>query len=269
MTSFSLPLSQALPLHVQSLGEQGSPVLLLHGLFGAGDNLGALGRALSTRHRVLLVDLRNHGRSPHADDCSLAAMAADVAALQRRLDIGPSAVVGHSLGGKVAMQLALAAPAQVTRLVVADIAPVDYPVHHQLVFAALRSVDLTRVVKRSDADLQLAQQLADVALRAFLLKNLLRDEQGGYRWRLNLDALERNYSQFTVAPQGTPWPGPTLFIRGGNSDYIRPEHETAMRARFPTFELATIPGAGHWLHGERPAEFNRLVAAFLDGGADR
>ncbi len=260
--SISLPLAQALPLHVQSLGEQGSWVLLLHGLFGGGDNLGSLGRALSTRHRVLLVDLRNHGRSPHADDCSLTAMAADIAALLRRFDITSCAVVGHSLGGKVAMQLALAAPAQVTRLVVADIAPVDYPAHHQPVFAALRGVDLARVERRSDAELQLARQLDDAGLRAFLLKNLVREESG-FRWRINLDALERNYGQFTVAPQGAPWPGPTLFIRGGDSDYIRAEHESAMRARFPAFELATIPGAGHWLHGERPAEFNRLVGDFL------
>ncbi len=261
----SLPLGQAVPLHAQRLGEHGDWVLLLHGLFGDGDNLGALGRALSSRHRVLLVDLRNHGRSPHADDCSLPALAADVAALQRRFDTGPCAVVGHSLGGKVAMQLALAG-AGVTRLVVADIAPVDYPVHHQPVFEAMHGVDLAQVTKRSDADRQLARQLDDAGLRGFLLKSLARGDDGRFRWRFNIDALQRNYGQFTVAPHGAPWSGPALFIRGGSSNYIRPEYQTAMRALFPAFELATIDGAGHWLHGERPAEFNRLVEAFLDAG---
>lgn len=261
--SSSLPLAQALPLHAQPLGEQGSWVLLIHGLFGAGDNLGSLGRVLAQRHRVLLVDLRNHGRSPHGDDCSLAAMAADIAALQQRFDTGPCAVVGHSLGGKVAMQLALTEGSRVTRLVVADIAPIAYPAHHQPVFDALRSVDLTQVSARRDAEQQLAHELEDAALRAFLLKNLVRDDDGRFRWRLNLDALERNYEQFTVAPHGEPWPGPTLFVRGGSSNYIRAEHEASMRALFPAFELRTIDGAGHWLHGERPAEFNQLVGDFL------
>ena len=258
-----LNLERALPLHAQQLGDSGSWVLLIHGLFGAGDNLGSLGRALAAQHRVLLVDLRNHGRSPRADDCSLPAMAADIAALQQRFDTGPCAVVGHSLGGKVAMQLALADAARVTRLVVADIAPVDYPAHHQPVYDALHSVDLGRVQKRGDAEAQLALQLHDAGLCGFLMKSLARGDDGGFHWRINIDALQRNYDQFTVAPRGTPWPGPALFIRGGNSNYIRAEHEATMRALFPAFELATIDGAGHWLHGERPAEFNRLVADFL------
>lgn len=262
-SSYSLPLQQALPLHAQQLGERGSWVVLLHGLFGAGDNLGSLGRALSEHHRVLLVDLRNHGRSPHADDCSLLAMAADVAALQQRFDTGSCAVVGHSLGGKVAMQLALSDATRVNRLIVADIAPIDYPAHHQPVFEALRSVDMSRVAKRADAEQQLSLRLDDAGLRAFLMKNLVRDEDGRFRWRMNIDALQRNYGQFTVAPKGVSWPGPVLFLRGGASNYIRAEHEATMRALFPAFELRTIDGAGHWLHGERPAEFNRIVADFL------
>ncbi len=255
----------SLPLHAQQLGDRGSWVLLIHGLFGAGDNLGSLGRALAGSHRVLLVDLRNHGRSPQAEECSLPAMAADVAALQQRFDTGPCAVVGHSLGGKVAMQLALADGSRVSRLVVADIAPVAYPAHHQPVFDALHSVDLSRVEKRGDAGQQLAERLNDAGLCGFLMKSLARGDDGRFRWRINIDALERNYGQFTVAPQGRPWPGPTLFIRGGNSNYIRAEHEATMRALFPAFELNTVEGAGHWVHGERPAEFNRLVADFLSG----
>jgi len=265
-SSLTLPLEQALPLHVQQLGEQGSWVLVVHGLFGDGNNLGSLGRALAERHRVLLVDLRNHGRSPHADDCSLLAMAADLAALQQRFDTGPCAVVGHSLGGKVAMQLALADGGRINRLVVADIAPVTYPEHHQPVFEALHSVDLTQLTKRADAEQQLAQLLDDAGLRGFLMKSLVRDEDGRFRWRMNIDALQRNYGQFTVAPQGASWPGPTLFIRGGNSNYIRTEHDAVMRTLFPAYELLTVEGAGHWVHGERPAEFNRLVCDFLNRG---
>jgi esterase len=253
----------ALSLHHVVLGESGDWVLLLHGLFGSGDNLNTLAKALADRFRVVLVDLRNHGRSPHAPTMTLAEMAADIALLQDTLGIASSAVLGHSLGGKVAMQLALGAAARVQKLVVADIAPVAYAPHHQAVFAALEAIDLAALQSRQQADALLAETLTEPGLRQFLLKGLYR-EQSQFRWRFNLPALHACYDAVLAAPQGEPFAGPTLFIKGGASDYILAEHEGQMRALFPQFTFRMISGAGHWLHGEKPAAFNRLVQQFLE-----
>lgn len=254
--------AQAVPLHHRVVGEQGPWVLLLHGLFGAGDNLGALAKALMGEFRAVLVDLRNHGRSPHAASMSFAAMAADVALLQDTLGIDRSHVVGHSLGGRVAMQLALQSPARVQRLVVADIAPVAYAPYHTGILAALQALDLNGIANRGEVDAQLAAAIPDTGVRQFLLKSLYKADEA-WRWRFNLPALQACYANITVAQHGAPFSGPTLFIRGGASDYILPQHEPAMRALFPNYVLRTIAGAGHWLHGEKPEEFNRLVTAFL------
>lgn len=254
--------SGAVPLHYRLSGERGDWVLLLHGLFGSGDNLGALARALAPAFRVVQVDLRNHGRSAHADDMSLTALAADVHALQHTLGIERCHFVGHSLGGKVAMQIALDAAACVDRLVVADIAPVTYTPHHVRIFAGLQRIVLEQVQSRQQADQQLAEFVADAGVRQFLLKSLYRDDRG-FHWRFNLPVLVAQYAQMLAAPAGTPFGGPTLFIKGGDSDYILAEHEAPMRALFPQFEFKMIEGTGHWLHGEKPEIFNRLVRRFL------
>lgn len=255
-------LPRALPLHHTVLGGQGDWVLLLHGLFGAGDNLGGLGRELAEYDRVVLVDLRNHGRSPHSDEMSLPLLAADIAALLDHLGIDRAALVGHSLGGKVAMELALNLPGRVGRLVVADIAPVRYPPHHQTILGALGGLELENLRSRGEADNQLALAIDEPAVRQFLLKSLYRDNTG-FHWRFNLEALRDCYPQLSAAPQGLPFAGPTLFIKGELSDYIKPEFEAAMRAAFPHFQFRMIAGAGHWLHAERPVAFNRLVRHFL------
>lgn len=257
---------QALSLNHTILGENGDWILLLHGLFGSGDNLNTLAKSLADRFRVVLVDLRNHGRSPHAPTMSLAEMAADVAQLQDQLGIESSVVLGHSLGGKVAMQLALNDASRVQKLIVADIAPVTYSPHHQNVFAALESVELATLQSRQQADAQMAQQLSDPSLRQFLLKALYQFKQQNqtqYRWRFNLPVLHQCYAEILAAPTGTPFSGPTLFIKGEQSDYILAEHDVVMRALFPAFQFQMIAGAGHWLHGEKPVEFNRLVEQFL------
>jgi esterase len=210
--------------------------------------------------------LRNHGRSPHTATLSLVEMAADIAQLQDDLGIASSAVLGHSLGGKVAMQLALSDAHRVQKLVVEDIAPVAYSAHHQSVFAALESIDLAVLQSRQQAEAQLTQALDDPGLRQFLLKGLYRKEEGGqqqFRWRFNLPILRASYDTVLAAPQGEPFTGPTLFIKGELSNYILPEHEAAMRASFPNFQFRMIAGAGHWLHGEKPVAFNRLVQQFL------
>jgi esterase len=252
------------PLHHRVLGEHGDWVLLIHGLFGAGDNLGALAKALADDFRVVQIDLRNHGRSPHVDVMNFSAMASDIAALQDSLRIERSHIVGHSLGGRVAMQLALQEPARVRRLVVADIAPVAYAPHHTEIFAALDSLDLKDIPNRGVVDAQLAPLISDRGVRQFLLKSLYK-EGDVWRWRFNLPALENNYANITAAQTGAPFTGPTLFIKGGESDYIRPEYERAMRELFPHFELKTIAGAGHWLHGEKPETFNKITLEFLRG----
>lgn len=258
-------LMRNVSLHHVVLGEHGDWVFLLHGLFGSGDNLNTLAKTLIDRYRVVLVDLRNHGRSPHVATMSLDEMAADIARLQDELGIASSVVLGHSLGGKVAMQLALSTASRVQKLAVADIAPVAYSAHHQAVFAALEAIDLTALQNRQQADEQLAQTLSDSGLRQFLLKALYRSEKG-FRWRFNLPALRECYDSVLIAPQGEPFAGPTLFIKGEQSDYMRPEYETPMRALFPNFEFRMIAGAGHWLHGEKPVAFNGVVQQFLSSG---
>lgn len=252
----------AVPLHYRLSGESGDWVLLLHGLFGAGDNLGALAKALMDEFRVVQVDLRNHGRSPHCDEMSFAAMAADIALLQETLGIACSHVVGHSLGGRVAMQLALHDAARVQRLVVADIAPVAYAPHHTEIFAALQALDLYGIANRGAIDAQLARSIPEIGVRQFLLKSLYKDGEV-WRWRFNLPVLQASYDKITIVQSGEPFTGPTLFIKGELSNYILPKYEEAMRALFPNFELNTIAGAGHWLHGEKPEQFNRLVKEFL------
>ncbi len=258
-----------LQLHQRSLG-QGPPLLLLHGLFGSGDNLSALARACAARHEVLLPDLRNHGRSPWSDTMDIAAMADDVLRLLDARGLGRIALLGHSLGGKVAMQLALANPHRVRALVVADIAPVDYPRHHDRILDALSSLPLATVRSRNAADAWLAQHgVAEEGVRQFLLKSLYRDA-GGFHWRFNLAALRDGYDELRRAPtaQG-PYAGPVLWLKGEHSDYIRPEHEAPMRERFPRFRFRMLAGTGHWLHAEKPIAFQRLVCNFLaESGAE-
>lgn len=244
-------------------GEQA--VFLLHGLFGSASNLTQLANALAPRYRVFRLDLRNHGESFHFDSMSLMEMADDIRRLMTHLTISRAAFVGHSLGGKVAMQLALRWPDLVTQLVVADIAPVAYKPHHNATLAALCSIDLRALKSRADAEAQLAAAEEEVGVRQFLLKNLARNDQGGWRWKLNLAAIDRCYDDLRQAPEGDAFNGPTLFIKGENSAYIQSSHGAAMLRQFPGHELSVISGTGHWLHAEKPAAFNTLVSEFLAG----
>ncbi len=250
-------------LYSQSRG-QGPAVILLHGLFGMGDNLLMLARALSSDFQLHTLDLRNHGRSPWMNSMSFDEMAADVLAFMDQQGIVAADCVGHSLGGKVAMQLALNAPNRVRRLVVADIAPVDYASDHDQVFAALRQIDLSGVTSRGDVNKLLANYLEDEGVKQFLLKSLYRNENGDFAWRMNVDVLYQCYEQlrqgFTTRQQ---FNGPTLFIKGENSSYIQQQHQAAIERLFPNFQFKVIQGTGHWLHAEKPAVFNRLVQRFL------
>jgi pimeloyl-ACP methyl ester carboxylesterase len=241
----------------------GAPVVFLHGLLGAAQNFGAIQKALAATHRVIAMDLRNHGASPHAPTMSYAEMAADVAETLQALRAAPAAIIGHSMGGKVAMTLALDHPDLVERLLVADIAPVAYPAPSFLRYlAAMRAVPLTPGLTRREADAALADAVPQPPLRGFLLQNLLFNETPP-RWRIALDAI------VAEMPSIGGWPDPpgrydgqVLVLAGDASDYIKPEDHARFRALFPAAEFHAIR-AGHWLHADNPQAFLAEVTAFL------
>lgn len=244
---------------------QGRPVAFLHGLLGSGQNFGAIQKALAARGlRVLTLDMRNHGASPHAPTMSYPEMAEDVAETLRAAGAWPAAVVGHSMGGKAAMVLALTHPEGVERLVVADIAPVSYGVPPFLRYIdAMRAIPLRPGLTRREADAALADAVPEPPLRGFLLQNLLFAEDPP-RWRVPLDVIAAE-----IATLGG-WPDPpgrydgrVLVLDGERSDYILPEHHARFRALFPGVRIVGIP-AGHWLHAENPAAFLAEVTAFLE-----
>lgn len=252
-------------LHDSVLGD-GPDVVLLHGLFGMGGNLGSLARSLQDSYRVHSVDLPNHGRSAWQDDAGLEAMAEAVADWMDDRHLASAAFVGHSLGGKVAMQMALSQPARVDSLVVADIAPVDYTPRHDAVFAALDAVASAHCQSRVEAGELMAKTLVEPEVIQFLLLSLQRGEEGSYAWRFNLDALKRNYAAIQQAPVlEIVYPGRVLFIKGGESDYILPEHQERILTLFPAADMSVMEGCGHWLHAQQPQRFNTLVREFLDG----
>lgn len=256
-----------LTLHSQQRGE-GEPVILLHGLFGDGANLNKLAQCLSEHFAVHNLDLRNHGRSPHHDMLDYPSMMGDVLQYMEQRGIASCALFGHSMGGKVAMSCALNAPERVRALVVGDIAPVRYVPHHKAIFAGLQALDLTEVKDRRGADAFLKSYIPETGVRQFILKSLVNDrEYGGLRWRLNVAAIIANYESILAEPfrQDTQasYAGPTLFLRGAESNYILPEHRDQTIEYFPKAELKTIAGASHWLHAEKPDTFNRLCQRFL------
>jgi pimeloyl-ACP methyl ester carboxylesterase len=243
----------------QVYGESGDrpPLLIAHGLFGSARNWGVIAKRLSETRRVVAVDMRNHGESPWADIHDYPAMADDLAeVIDGRCD-----VLGHSMGGKAAMVLALTHPDKVNRLVVADIAPVAYAHTQAHLVAAMERLDVSVVATRGDADRALAAEVEDAGVRAFLLQSLdLREK----RWRLNLGVLGREIPKILSFPEvAGRFDGPALFLSGANSSYVLPEHRDRIRALFPAARFAKIPGAGHWLHAEKPREFEAAVAAFL------
>ncbi len=243
----------------------GQPLIILHGLFGTSDNWQTLARRLAEHYNVFLVDLRNHGRSPHDDLHNYDVMAADVLELVDELQIPTPAIMGHSMGGKVAMNYALKYPTRLTKLIVVDIAPKAYPPHHDEIIDALQSVDLSTVTSRSEVDAQLAKTIHEDEVRLFLMKNLYRKEDNTFDWRMNLDAIEKNYEKI-AAPitSDTPFKKSTLFIKGGRSRYIKPEDVYgSIEHLFTLVEVETIPEAGHWVHAEAPDKVYELVTRFL------
>lgn len=232
------------------------PLLIAHGLFGSARNWGVIAKRLSATRPVIAVDMRNHGGSAWADSHSYHDLAADLAEV---ID-GPNDVLGHSMGGKAAMVLALEKPNLVNRLVVADIAPVTYEHSQEGPIAAMRRVDLGAVENRADAKAQLGE--LEPGVPDFLLQSLDMKEK---RWRLNLDVLSAEMDKIIGFPNvNGAFDGPTLFLSGGTSDYVKREARPLIKSLFPNAKFAKIPGAGHWLHAEKPREFAAAVSAFLD-----
>lgn len=250
-------------LHFEHYG-QGHPLIILHGLFGSLDNWRTLSKAFAQSFTAFALDQRNHGRSPHSEVFTYQAMTADLREFMARQELTSAYILGHSMGGKVAMQFALTHPDMVDKLIVVDIAPKVYPPGHDDVFAALYSFDPATLRSRQEADTALAQHLPDPALRQFLLKNLERSDSGSFNWRINLDGIRRNYYEMlkTFAANGQ-FRKPTLFIRGADSGYIRDTDVVTIKEIFPAAELITIPDTGHWVHAEVPREFAQVVSHFL------
>jgi esterase len=251
-------------LYSRSQG-QGEPVILLHGLFGSMENLGALARPLAEHYCVHSLDLPNHGRSPHTDTTDIASMAEAVVAWMDAQGIAKAALIGHSLGGKTAMELALTHPQRVAQLTVIDIAPVLYSPHHSDVFEGLKQVNPSLVRQRSEAEALMLPHVPEVAVRSFLLKNLVKEETG-FRWRMNLPVIARDYPALIAGNRNGIYPGPVLFLKGGNSDYITSSHKDAILTRFPQSQLKIIPDTGHWLHAEKPELVSGLMLRFLRDG---
>lgn len=251
-------------LHYKEMGH-GQPLLILHGLFGTLDNWQTLAKRLAEHYNVFLVDLRNHGRSPHNEEHNYDVMADDVLRLIDDLKIPTPAIMGHSMGGKVAMKLALKYPTRLTKLIVVDIAPKAYPPHHDEIIEALQAVNLEGVTSRSDVDEQLAKHIKEDYVRLFLMKNLYRKEDNTLAWRMNLDAIDKNYEQIAAGiTADVPFKKSTLFIKGGRSKYIQPEDVYgSIEHLFTLVEIETIPEAGHWVHAQAPDKVYDLVTRFL------
>jgi len=248
-------------LNTSETGE-GPPLILLHGLFGTGKNLGALGRGLAPQSRVISMDLRNHGESPHSTEMNFAAMASDVAETCAALGIGRARVAGHSLGGKTAMALALTQPALVERLAVLDIAPVAYDHHYDAYVNAMQAIPLTPGLTRHDADAALAHAVEAAPMRAFLLNNLVLGEDPHWRIALpEIGAAMPNLLEWRDPPGFAPYTAPTLFLHGANSDYVSPAAEPAISRLFPNAVIQSVEGASHWLHAEKPQQ---IIASLKD-----
>jgi pimeloyl-ACP methyl ester carboxylesterase len=250
-------------LNISEAGH-GNPIVLLHGLFGRAQNLGHVARRLAKSARVISMDLRNHGASAHADGMDYETLAGDVMQTMSALTISAAALLGHSMGGKTAMAAALLSPSRVTRLLVADIAPVTYAHNNTSIVTALQTIPLRPGLTRAEAGTYLQSTIADPAIRNFLLQNLQFGETPAWRIALpEIAAAIADLESWPSFPPGTRYAGPTLFIRGANSDYIQQQYHPAIEALFPNARYVTLAHAAHWLHADQPEAFADAAEAFL------
>lgn len=241
----------------------GRPLVILHGLFGSSDNWMTQARMLGEHFSVYTLDLRNHGLSPHSDLHSYETMASDVRAFISTHNLAPAAVIGHSMGGKVAMKLATEHPDLVHKLVVVDIVPKSYPPHHNRIVEGLLSLQPEQLTSRQEADLQLSAYVTQPDVRQFLLKNLSRNPQGGFAWKINLKVIAAAMDDILGDPvHGSAFEGPALFLMGSRSDYYKTGDDVRIKNHFPNFELDYMD-TGHWMQAEEPELFVKRVLAFL------
>tara|TARA_B110000879_G_scaffold60587_1_gene85014 strand:- start:1112 stop:1882 length:771 start_codon:yes stop_codon:yes gene_type:complete len=251
-------------LHSKIYGDKGQDLIVIHGLFGMGDNWNSLGKQFSKYCKVHLIDLRNHGRSPHSTEFNYEVMCEDILEYMEDNDISNPIILGHSLGGKLAMKFAFTHPDKIEKLIVADISPRKYNTDfHQNLLRTLYKLPLEDFDKREEIDEVLSSIYEDKGMRLFLLKNLYRNENKGFAWRFNIEVLLEKVSNIQEASfiEGV-CNIPTHFLRGGNSDYINSADELIINKHFSDFSIATIDGAGHWLHAEKPEQFYNEVMGF-------
>jgi esterase len=250
-------------LHYQTYGSSGPPLIILHGLFGMLDNWHTVSKMLGAHFEVLALDQRNHGRSPHSREFSYAVMAEDVSEFIHQRGISSANLLGHSMGGKTAMWVALRFPELISRLVVVDIAPRAYSTLHDAILDALTSVDLKHVTSRKEVDGMLSARISDQAVRQFLLKNLIRNEAGVFRWKMNLPILAMNYREvLTEVKTNAPFPNPAMFIRSTKSSYINETDRVDIERLFPNSTIVDFD-TGHWVHAEAPDMLSKTVMKFL------
>jgi pimeloyl-ACP methyl ester carboxylesterase len=243
----------------------GEPLLVLHGLFGTLDNWQTVGKKLAENYAVYLIDQRNHGRSPHVAGLDYQLMADDLANFMDAHYLEKAHVLGHSMGGKAAMQFAFNHGERLDKLIVVDMAPKPYQGGHETILAAIRTLPVQTIENRKQADMHLHEAgIAQVGIRQFLLKNLSRDPEGGYRWKMNFSEIDQNYANVLAnIEMTTPHAGETLFIRGDRSDYILPTDGELIRSYFPKAHVVAIENAGHWVHAEQPQALLEVVEEFL------
>jgi len=250
-------------LQFQSYGS-GKPLIILHGLFGSHDNWQTLSRRFAERFQVFALDQRNHGGSPHSPEMNYQVMAEDLIHFMATHHLARAHVLGHSMGGKTAMQAALLHPDKIDKLVVVDIAPRAYSPRHGQIFEGALSLDPAAFQTRAEMEAALAPSIPEKTVRQFLLKNVTRDPNGAFRWKMNLKDIFKNYDRLSEAlPADDSFEGPTLFIRGELSRYIREPDLELIRRTFPHFQMQTIKNAGHWVHSEQPQAFHDAVMDFL------
>lgn len=249
-------------IHFKKYGQQGEPLVVIHGLFGNSDNWHSIAQSLAEHFTVYCLDLPNHGKSSNLENAAYDIMANAVNQWMMQESIQTCFLLGHSMGGKVAMQFASQFPEKVKRLIVADIAPVDYDPSHNEIFKGLKAINTEQLQNRKEADSILAQYVDILGVRQFLLKSLVKTEQG-FEWQIHIDNLFNNYAQIRATPPfEAPYQGDTLFIKGENSDYIQAQHKDAILTWFPQAQVKMIPATGHWLHAEKPLPFTSLVKRF-------
>lgn len=243
---------------------QGTPLIILHGLFGSSDNWYSLSKVFAEKFRVFAVDQRNHGQSPQSPEHNYRVLTTDLEEFIGQHQLTQPIILGHSMGGKTAMNFAVRNPQMLSKLIVVDIMPKKYPVHHDNILDGLKAIDLAAIQSRSDADTVLQQHVPDPGTRQFLLKNLARKEGGGFEWKINLPALDQNIEAMGegLVFDGQ-FQGPTLFVKGASSNYYKPGDEDVVKKYFPNASWVTLE-TGHWVQAEKPTEFAEAVLGFIN-----